>query len=534
MGSPYSPIITGTLKTDNLKTNVAIINSDIKMKAEQITFTEHTVSFNNFTVLDSPSNKAVINGSIDISDITDIEMDLQVKANKWRATHSTKKDSKLFYGDLVLNTNLKINGSVSTPIVDGNIDVIKGTDFTVVIPQDTPQLESSKGIVMFVNMKDTGKRNFLVPHQAVAKKTRKLSPGSDLNVNITVDKAAKFSLVIDQASGDFISMKGDATLNASISPSGTIGLTGNYDLHEGVYQLNYNFIKRKFLIKDGSSITFAGDPLTGTNLDVSAAYEATVPPYDLVERQVTDQTQLNYYKQRLPFDVDLHMRGALLKPGLTFDVTLPENKVYPLSSDQIELVQGKLNQIRNDTSELNKQVFALLILNRFVSDDPFSSGASNSVGFTALQSVSTFVGEQLNQAASHFVKGVDFSVDLASTEDYTTGDMRQRTDLNLAASKRLLNDRLKLTVGNDFELEGPQTANQQNSYVPSNLAADYQLSADGKYTVRGYRRAYDEGVLQGYVTETGLNFIVSLDYNHFKNVLKRKKVKEATDTVTAK
>jgi len=329
-------------------------------------------------------------------------------------------------------------------------------------------------------------------------------------------------------------MKGDATLNASISPSGTIGLTGNYDLHEGVYQLNYNFIKRKFLIKDGSSITFAGDPLKGTNLDVLAAYEATVPPYDLVERQVTDQTQLNFYKQRLPFDVDLHMKGSLMAPGLAFDVTLPENKVYPLSSDQIELIQGKLNQIRTDTSELNKQVFALLILNRFVSDDPFNSAASSSVGFTALQSVSTFVGEQLNQAAGHFVKGVDFSVDLASTEDYTTGDMRQRTDLNLAASKRLLNDRLKLTVGNDFELEGPQTANQQNSYVPSNLAADYQLSADGKYTVRGYRRAYDEGVLQGYVTETGVNFIVSLDYNHFKNVLKRKKVKEVTDSVTAK
>ncbi|MBC7554164.1 MAG: hypothetical protein H7257_09300, partial [Taibaiella sp.] len=105
----------------------------------------------------------------------------------------------------------------------------------------------------------------------------------------------------------------------------------------------------------------------------------------------------------------------------------------------------------------------------------------------------------------------------------TSGDMRQRTDLNLAASKRLLNDRLKLTLGNNFELDGPKTSNEQSSYIPSNLAADYLLSADGKYTLRGYRRAYDEGVLQGYVTETGLNFIVSLDYNKFKNILKKKK-----------
>ena len=65
--------------------------------------------------------------------------------------------------------------------------------------------------------------------------------------------------------------------------------------------------------------------------------------------------------------------------------------------------------------------------------------------------------------------------------------------------------------------------------MPTNLAADYLLSADGRYTVRAYRKAYDEGVLEGYVTETGVNFIVSLDYNNLKNVL-RKRVKDSTRT----
>jgi translocation and assembly module TamB len=34
------------------------------------------------------------------------------------------------------------------------------------------------------------------------------------------------------------------------------------------------------------------------------------------------------------------------------------------------------------------------------------------------------------------------------------------------------------------------------------------------------------GVLQGFVTETGLNFIMSLDYNKFSRELKSKKRKE--------
>ena len=522
-GTAKAPVITGELRTENLATTVTQLNAEFKMPAEKISFTKDRVSLSNFTILDKDNNKATIDGGLDISNLSDIGLDLRVNANKWHPLHSTVKDNKVFYGDLFVTTNINVSGSVGAPAVDGTIKVLKGTKITVVNQDSNPQIESRKGIVVFVNMKDTARRNILVPRKARDTTKRRMASGSDVNVNVSIDKDAELSLVIDKSSGDFLNVKGDANINASLTPGGTLSLTGSYALSDGAYQLNYNFIKRKFKIANGSMITFAGDPVKGTMLDITAVYQAMIPPYDLVQRQVPDPTQLNYYKQRLPFDVNLYMRGPVLTPRLSFDVVLPENKGTRLTSDQMDLIQGKLNQVRTDTGELNKQVFAVLILNRFVSDDPFSSGAGSSATFTALQSVSTFIGEQLNQAAGKFVKGVDFSVDLATTEDYTTGNLRQRTDLNLAASKQLLNDRLKLTIGNNFELDGPQTSNDQNSYVPTNLAADYLLSADGKYTLRGYRRAYDEGVLQGYVTETGLNFIVSLDYNKFKNVFRKKK-----------
>jgi translocation and assembly module TamB len=65
--------------------------------------------------------------------------------------------------------------------------------------------------------------------------------------------------------------------------------------------------------------------------------------------------------------------------------------------------------------------------------------------------------------------------------------------------------------------------------VPSNLAADYLLTADGKYTTRIYRKNYDEGVLEGFVTETGVDFIVNLDYNHFKEVFQKKKKEQSNE-----
>lgn len=528
-GTTVYPKVNGQLKTDNLRTTVSTLNSNFKFPSETIKFSDDIIAFNKFNILDSPDNKATIDGTVNMHELTNPDMDLHITAKNWRAVHSSAKDNKVFYGDLVITTNLDISGTPSAPTVDGSLNILKGTNLTIVTPEKNPEIESRKGIVKFVNGRDNGRENLLIPKKKDTTAKRKLAKGSDINVNVLVDKNAQFSLIIDQANGDFLSVRGDASLNASVARNGTIALTGNYALHDGNYQFSYNFIKRKFKIKDGSAITFAGDPINGTNMDITAVYEAVVPPYDLVQRQV-DEASLNYYKQRIPFDIELYLKGQVLKPGISFNVALPDNKVYPLSSDKIELIQGKLTQLRTDTSELNKQVFAVLILNRFVSDDPFKSDASSSATFTALQSVSTFIGEQLNQAAGKFVKGVDLSVDLATSEDYTTGDLRQRTDLNVAATKRLLDDRLKLTVGNNFELEGPQTNNQQTSYVPTNLAADYQLSEDGRYTIRGYRRAYDQGVIQGFVTETGVNFIVSLDYNKFKNVFKKKKARTAADT----
>jgi len=532
-GTVATPLITGELRTDNLAATVSTLNAYFKLPAEKITFTSSGISFNNFNVLDSTGNKATVSGTVGTQDLKNLQLNLQLNAKNWRALHSTSQDNKIFYGDLLLTTNLNVKGTPSSPQLDGSLSILKGTNMTVVMPESDPGLVSSEGIVEFVDKDNPGKYKVLMPRPKKDSTKIKVAAGSDINVNISIAKEAAFNIIIDQASGDFLSVKGDAALNAAITPGGAFGLTGNYELNEGAYQLNYNFIKRKFLIQKGSSIIFAGEP-TQAVADITAVYEASAAPYDLVQGEA-DQSQLVYYKQNLPFNVAMHIKGSILTPTLTFDVILPENKVYPLSADQIELIQGKLSQIRNDTSELNKQVFALLILSRFVADDPFQNGAATGVAFTAKESASRFIGEQLNQFANHLIKGVDLSVDLASTEDYTTGSLRDRTDLNLAASKRLLNDRLKLTIGNDFELEGPQTTNSdQSNLIPSNLAADYQLSPGGEYTLRAYRKNYNEGVIEGYVTETGLDFILSLDYNHFKNVLHRKKnlKKEQTNGIT--
>src|SRR5690606_26581112 len=126
--------------------------------------------------------------------------------------------------------------------------------------------------------------------------------------------------------------------------------------------------------------------------------------------------------------------------------------------------------------------------------------------------------EQLNQLAENLVEGVDINFDLATTQDYTTGTEENRTDLNVGVSKRLLNDRLTVSVGSNFELQGPMKTNQQQSNLAGNISVNYKLSKDGKYMLRAYRKNDYTGAIEGYVIETGIGFVISVDYNKFKEI----------------
>ncbi|WP_315815158.1 translocation/assembly module TamB domain-containing protein [Paraflavitalea speifideaquila] len=395
------------------------------------------------------------------------------------------------------------------------------------MPQDDPGVQDREGIVRFVDRDSIPEDSIWI--SGLDSLNRTLIRDYDISVNITIDKEAELSLVIDEGNGDLLRVKGEANLNGGIDPSGKVTLTGAYELQQGSYDLSFNFLHRKFDIVKGSRITWVGEP-TRADVDITAKYVANTAPIDLVESQLETMsaTTRNTYRQKLPFEVYLVMTGELMKPNIKFDIKLPEDKNYNVDKSIVEASNTKLEQIRQQPAELNKQVFALLLLNRFIREDPFITGNSSpgAEGFIR-QSVSKLLTEQLNQLASGLIAGVDINFDVQSQEDYSTGQFKNRTDLNVEVSKRLLNDRLTVTVGSNFELEGAQNTNRQSNNIAGNVSLDYQLSQDGRYKVRAYRKNEYEGILEGYIVETGVGFVITIDYNKFREIFESAKKRQA-------
>ena len=520
-GTTDAPSVLGNVNFNKVGFNVSMLNSYFSMPNQSINFNSDGILFDNFTLVDSVGNKAIVTGNIYTKTFTDFKFALNIHTDNFRVVNSTQADNKLFYGKLYVNSDIKISGDMAKPVVDATLTVNDKTDLTIVLPTSDPSIEDRKGVVEFFDQKAPQLDSILLARRLDSLKKSELT-GLDVNATINVNKNANFTVVIDPSNGDIVQIKGEAHLNGGIDPSGKTSLTGTYTVEQGSYNLAYATVKRKFIFKKGSTITWTGDP-TLANINLTATYVANVPPIDLVQLDNTQNSTM--YKQKLPFDVNLKLQNQLLTPNISFDIVLPDSN-YSIDQTVINNVNARLSQVRQDTNEMNKQVLGVLVLGHFIGDNPLESqGGSTGINGAIRSSVSSLLSDQLNKLAGNLIGGIQLSFNLTSGADYSSGTEENRTDLNVGLSKQFLNDRITVTVGNNFNLEGQNQPGQKSTDIAGNVSVNYKLTSDGRYVVRAYRR--DEYiVIEGEVIETGVGFSLTYDYNKFKELFAKKSKKD--------
>lgn len=367
-GNLDRPILKGSVHFDSTYITPAITGERLKLSSDPIDFDEDGFNFSQFTMTDSAGNKAILDGNVFTKDFKEYKLDLSFQATDFQVVNALRSPNSLFYGKLNMDADIDVLGDITSPKANADLRVNKSTDFTVILPSEDPEVEQRQGVVVFVDRdhpRDSVRlRTFL---DSLSKKAA--LKGMDVAATIETDSSAQFTMIIDERNGDALAIRGRADLVGGIDKSGKMTLTGNYELDNGSYNLSLSVLKRKFLIQHGSTITWTGDPRQA-NIDITAQYQVNAPSIDLVQQQIAGRpaNEVNKFKEKLPFMVNLKMQGELLKPVITFDITLPQDKLSLWPE-----VDNKLQQIRTDQSEINKQVFALLLLNRFVSENPFVS-----------------------------------------------------------------------------------------------------------------------------------------------------------------
>ncbi|MFT4024752.1 MAG: translocation/assembly module TamB domain-containing protein, partial [Flavihumibacter sp.] len=516
-GTTSKPQVTGELGFTGGQANITMINTTLLFPAEKLVFDEKGMAFNQFTLTDSLGGSTSINGRINTTDYTDYAFDLKIAMDNFNLLGPKANEDQLYYGPAFIDSKISVTGNLNRPVVDMQVSLRDKSNITVTIPETEPGLEDRDGVIVFVNRANPVDSSLLKKQEPAVTQTG--IKGIDLSAAIDISKSSTLNIIIDPVNGDYLEAKGNASLNFTIDPSSKMSLTGRYEIDEGKYEMSLNqLIKRSFTLEKGSSITWDGE-ITRAQLDITAKYLVRAPAIDLLAGQVQDADN-RQYQQRIPVEVYLMIKDELLKPTISFRLDMPE-KDQSIFQNKAYL---RIKQINTSESQINKQVMGLLVLQSFIADDPLSTldqRAGGSVTDAAKQSVSKILSQQLNNLAGKLIKGVDLNFDLQSQEDYSSGSKAEKTTLNVGASKSLFNDRLTVAVGSNIDLSGNSQGNA--SSLIGDVTIDYAITRDGRYKLRAFQRNQTDAILQGQIIETGLTFMLVMDYDEFKEILRRSK-----------
>lgn len=514
-GTNDLPEWKGSLFLDSTTFNISMLGTTYRINNQQLIFKSPEIILNDIAITDSVNHVMKMSGKMNLLPDNNLELGIVIKADDFVLMSAKKLADTELYGYAAADLKILINGTLDKPNIEGDIVIDDKTDLTLVLPDGGYIKDDGNAVVRFVDRDTFLYSNYNDGFIQNKQEQHDFSTFMKYNINVTVTKNAAFKIIIDPSTGDEIKVQGDAHINAGVDPGGNILLTGNYELSKGYYILNYQFLKRQFNLVKGSNINFAGD-IDNAVIDISAAYTSNAASYDLLSSEITDMTNSDAYKQKMPFNVMLHITGKLFKPEIGFDIQLPEQGLK-ISNDIKNQIESKLNRLRQDQASMNKQVFSLLLMNKFISEQSTDFLKYSGIDFSGLakKSVSGFLSSAINDIAGDIFKGIDVDLNLNAYNDYLKGNAEQRTDLNIAISKSFFNNRLTISVGNNFGLSGQKAGGNGNTFRPdANMA--YKLSKDGKYMISAYTKNQFEIVLDGYVVESGVSFSVTLDYDTFK------------------
>ncbi|MEN2282426.1 translocation/assembly module TamB domain-containing protein [Algoriphagus sp. SE2] len=511
-GSTNDPRYTGDFQFIETSFIPAQLSTKYLLSDETIKADNDGIYFDQFTIRDTENNTFEINGSVLTSDFTNPGFDLKLTAKNFMVINSTDRDNELFYGKGTIDADVTIEGDLNLPIVEAELNVKESTDLTFIIPESQLDVVERNGVVLFVNKENPDD----ILTSGIEKTTTTFS-GYDIQALVTADPNATFTVVIDPKTGDNLLISGSANLQMDINPNGRITLSGDYEISEGHYEMSlYNLISKKFIIDKGSRITWNGDPMDAS-MDIRAIYKVETSSTELMNSQLTGSNQetKSQYKRRLPFLVYLNVNGELLKPEISFALDMPESEQGEFGGS----VYSRVLQLNEQENELNKQVFSLLVLNRFFP----SSGSDGSTGGAeaiARNSASQILSGQMNALSNKLFgdSGFQLGFDLDSYQDYQSGRAQNRTDLNINAQQSLFNDRLVVQVGSQVDLEGsPQSSEQANSIL-ANISFEYLLTEDGRWRIRAFRKNQFESIIDGQLVVTGAGLIFNREFNYFKEL----------------
>lgn len=424
--------------------------------------------------------KAIAQGSFRHRNLEDWKIQLHLDADSLFSLNTTRYDEDAYYGRAFATGTFDLAGTPLALTMDLDARTNKGTSFH--IPLSTA---SEVGQARFISFRPPPTS---LLESVDLEKERNKTTDIDMRFRIEATPDAAIELIFDPTVGDAIRARGAGELVMDMDREGAIDLWGSYTLKEGDYLFTLqNLINKKFIIQPGGTLTWEGDPYNA-KMNMVARYPLRT---SLNPLQISDTSRT---KQRVL--LDLGLSAELLQPKLNFDVRVP---------DAPTAIQEEVNAVlQSDQNEMNRQVFALLIMNSFLTPEYANRSAGTDFLNEGLTANTT---EVLSNQLSRWVSQIDDRIDLGV--NYQSGGVYEEQQIEVALSTQLFNDRVALN-GN----LGVPIGQEHTSTIVGDVEVEVLLSQDGQFRARAFNRStqFDPLVSQ-YQYRQGVGVVFGTAFN---------------------
>ncbi len=508
--------ITGPLSSPKLKGEMQLDSLAFMVDYLRTIYTGNAnveIDYNSFklksaTLYDKLGSEGTVKGGVYHKNFQDFEFDIAIsELNNFEIMNTSREDNELFFGTAFVDGNMTVTGPLDDILL--RIYAKSRTGTKISIPLDNAETSSKLSYVEFVNFKeDTSIKEAMINSISGVK--------MDFNFEITND--AEISLIFDELLGDKIDAAGHGNLRMEINTFGDFSMYGGLTVDRGSYLFTaLNLINKYFTIEPGGTLFWDGDPYNA-KIDLEAIKREYSAPAPLM-RGLASESDLDQYQDNIPVDCYLQLEGLLFEPEVAFDLKFPNQT--SLSGSASSNLTAAIERVKLDEEELNRQVFALLVLGSFVAPTfatgTSSAGLNQGAAVAGINSLSDFASSQLNNWLSQLDTRWQVGIDYQQSGLLDQNTTENNTELILSLRRKWLNDRLTFESAID--------AASQTGFRPYDLSLQYDMNVDGSLKVRGFQKQATDPTLGNLtnVNTTGVGLFYRYQFDKFR--LRKKKVK---------
>ena len=461
------------------------------------------------TIYDRNHNIAIVSGGIHHKHLTRLSYDLDIAAHNFLGfdTHGFGDDT--FYGTIFATGTVGIHGKSGETTIDIDAEPCAGSTFVYNVA--SPDAIKDKSFIHWHEIQP--EQDDSIGKQKVDQaKKEYIGFNSDMIINflIRTNKNLTLKLIMDEQTGDFITLNGDGVIRANYFNKGSFDMFGNYVVDHGTYKLTIqNIIRKEFVFMQGGSITFGGNPYNAP-LNLKAKYTVNgVPLSDL-------KIGRSFSSNNIRVDCLMNITGTPQTPKVDFSMDMPT-----VNSDAKQMIYSLINS----QEEMNQQVLYLLGIGRFYAQANNNSrqmdeGSNEQQSQTSL-AMQSFLSGTISQQISSVLSKLMNNNNWNFGANISTGDEGfQNAEYEGTLSGSLLNNRL-LFNGQFGYRDNPNTT---QSFI-GDFDLRYLIFPNGNLAIRMYNQTNDRYFTRNSLNTQGLGLIMKKDFNGWRDLFGIKKKK---------